>query len=296
MIAPATRHHFRRRLPRRVAPFPNEHLSSYLHRLAEANGLPGDEFGNHVTNAAIPDREAVHDLTGIPERTLVFALPELRTPDDVTTYPALRGRPAAVGSSNYCPYCAGLRGRTRPVRVWATHEQVLCQRHWIWTGGPVLTCENRWPRIDISTLPDVLAAQRRHQRLIVRFGREQVRHAFEDASYLVHEWHQRLPWPFRSVHARLAVLEPDPKRWFLSSAICRTAEYPVTVALTTFLADAAWRNRLLHMDTMDQHETIGCLTETVTDGAVPAGVFDPLLTRCIEQRHNTRIGPSETVI
>ncbi|AUM19216.1 conserved hypothetical protein [Rhodococcus ruber] len=296
MIPPVTRRRIRRRLPRRLAPFPNEHLSSYLHRLGEANGLPGSAFGHHVADTALPDRETVHDLTGLPERTLIFALPELRTPDDVATYPALRGRPTAVGSSNYCPSCTGLRGPARPVRVWATHEQVLCRRHRIWTGGPVLTCEDRWPRIDISALPDVLAAHRRHQRLIVRFGREQVRYAFEDASHLVHEWHKQLPWPFRSIHARMAVLEPDPGRWCPSSAICRTAEYPVAVAVTTFLADAAWRNRLLHMNTTDRHETIGYLTETVTDGAVPAGVFDPLLTRCIEQRHHARTGPAETVI
>ncbi|MDV7246268.1 MULTISPECIES: TniQ family protein [Rhodococcus] len=296
MMPPATRHYRARCLPRRVVPFPSEQLSSYLHRLSEANGLPGSEFDKHITHVAIPDRETVHDLTGLPERTLIFALPELRAPDDLATYRALLGRPMTVGSSHYCPSCAGMHGRARPVRVWATHEQVLCRRHRIWTGGPVLTGENRGPPIGIASLPDVLAAHRRHQRLIVRFGREQVRHAFEDASYLVHEWHTRLAWPFRAIHARWAVLEPNPGRWYLTSAICRIAEYPVTVALTTVLADPAWRKRLLHMDAVDQYDAIGSLTETVTEGAVPGGVFDRLLIRRLEQRRLAPPRPAETVI
>lgn len=295
MISLAPFHGFLRRQPRRVAPFPNEYLSCYLRRLGEANGLPNNEFGIRVTKAAIPAREAVEALTGLPERTLVFALPELRTPDDVTTYPALRGSPAAVGASTCCPFCAGRRGLARPVQVWATHEQVLCRRHRVWTGGPVLTSSDRWPRIDISALPDVLRAHRRHQRLIPRFGREPVRHAFEDASYLVHEWDIRLPRPLPTVRARLAALEPDPGRWYRSAAICRIAEYPVVVALTTFLADDAWRSRLLLPDTTDQHAAIGYLTETVTEGVVPAGVFDSLFTRCMNQRLDARQAPAETV-
>lgn len=295
MMSPAARYCFLPRLPRRVAPFPSEHLSSYLHRLGEANGLPGHELGNHVTNTGIAGRQAVHDLTGLPERTLVFALPELRTADDITNYPELRGSPAAVGAANSCPCCARRHGLTRAVHVWATHEQVLCQRHRVWTGGPILTCTDRSPRIDITALPDILRAHRHHHRLIARFGREPVRRAFEDASSIVHEWHNLLPWPFRPVHARLEVLEPNPNRWYLTAAICRAAEYPIVVALTTSLTDTAWRNRVLTMESPGQQDAIGGLIESVTDGAVPAGVFDSLLTRYIRHRPGARTRPAETV-
>ena len=297
MMSPATRHCFVRRLPRRVSPFPSEHLSSYLYRLGEANGLPGDQFDPYVTNSTVgAARKAVHDLTGLPERTLVFAFPELRTPEDVTTYPALRGSPAAVGLSRFCPDCARRRCRARPVRVWATHEQVLCERHMIWTGGPVMASMDRPSRIDITAVSDIRRAHRHHHRLIARFGRESVRRAFEDASSAVHEWHDLLPWPFRPVHTRLEILEPNPKQWYLNAAICRAAEYPTVVALTTSLADTAWRNRVLAMEPSEQQEVIGGLIETVTEGAVPAGAFDSLLTRRISPRSDVRTRPAETVV
>jgi hypothetical protein len=94
----------------------------------------------------------------------------------------------------------------------------------------------------------------------------------------------------------LEVLEPNPNRWYLTAAICRAADYPIVVALTTSLADTAWRNRVLTMESPGQQDAIGDLIEeSVTDGAVPAGVFDSLLTRYIRHRPGARTRPAETV-
>ncbi|CCW09929.1 hypothetical protein EBESD8_4570 [Rhodococcus aetherivorans] len=52
---------------------------------------------------------------------------------------------------------------------------------------------------------------------------------------------------------------------------------------------------MLTMESPGQQDAIGNLIESVTDGAVPTGVFDSLLTRYIRHRPGARTRPAETV-
>ena len=83
-----------RRLPRTPAPLLNETVSSYVNRLAEANGLHGQDLQGHLTGSINGDvtAEQLAAITGHPIRNLRLAMLELCTATDLAGM-RLTGRP-----------------------------------------------------------------------------------------------------------------------------------------------------------------------------------------------------------
>ena len=77
-----------RPLPRPVAPFRDETISSYLHRLAGPNhidpaGLRRLLAGSNRTDAPVPPGRLAA-VTAMPWRSLAYALPQICTPAELT--------------------------------------------------------------------------------------------------------------------------------------------------------------------------------------------------------------------
>jgi hypothetical protein len=77
-------------LPRRVKPIPNEVLVDYLTRLATANGINESRLRALLNCRGKSIRAGLRTAVPMSDRAIVFALPELRGADDLTTYPELR--------------------------------------------------------------------------------------------------------------------------------------------------------------------------------------------------------------
>ena len=80
-------------LPRRVKPVPNEMLDDYLNRLAKANGINQTRLRSLLERRGKSIREGLSVATGMSDRAIAFALPELRVAADVTDY---QGVPAEL--------------------------------------------------------------------------------------------------------------------------------------------------------------------------------------------------------
>ena len=190
----------RRPLPRSVRPFPDETAGSYLDRLAAANCLDSGDLRAYLAG----DRRALRVpvstgalavLAALPEQALRRAVLELCSPAELGASPWVlgRARPRAAVEQLACRRCAAARGAPRISR-WATHEQVVCLRHQVWTG-----VQYQGPRaqLDLRHHPEITAANRRHRRLIRRLGRPAVHFAFEQARRICAEWHEKGAWSCR---------------------------------------------------------------------------------------------------
>ncbi|WP_211831505.1 MULTISPECIES: hypothetical protein [Streptomyces violaceusniger group] len=117
------------------------------------------------------------------------------------------------------------------VSVWSSrfHDQV-CLRHKIWTGR---SAENYMQQVDVTDLPDVLQAQRRHYRLLRKHGHVVPSACFEHCSDL---WDAVVRRGYRPSDRRrrlgiLGISHPeiwDPRRYI--------AVYPEVVAATALYA------------------------------------------------------------
>lgn len=228
-----------RRLPIAVPPAHHETTASYLRRLANVHGLSGDELWEQVTvprptpsrRTVDPDRLAA--LTGRPPRDLAGALLELREP--APNWSMLRHAPQ-IG----CPRCDA-RHLGGPVFRLFPHHRYVCARHRHWIGPPDI---NR-PGPSLRELPEVVAAQRRHLRLLRRYGWAATYDALLTAFMVCgHLWEHpedtpllHLRWETRC-HSLIPVgLEATT---FSASRIFAAA-YPEAVDLATVLASPTWR-------------------------------------------------------
>jgi hypothetical protein len=165
-------------LPRVVKPITNELLDDYLARLAQANGINRYRLRALLKQRGGSIRGGLNITTGMPDRAIVFALPELRDASDLITYPELAGRPRAYSKGPGCPQCASRHGIRIPYpHVWSTHESVICQDHDMWLNGTLFKPDPVRPAIPIrgATKADIRAAHRRHKQMIAEHGRERVR-------------------------------------------------------------------------------------------------------------------------
>jgi len=277
-----------RRLPRTLPPLQNETVRSYLWRLAAANALTGLELQVHLTGSVKKETvtaEQLAMLTGYPARTLRYAMLELCRPADLARM-QIAGRPRP-GPTDWgwrwphnrirfaCDHCATRRGVTRRVparpQVWTTHEDVVCLRHRRWLGTLQQDVQP-----GLAHLPDILAANRRHRRLIQLHGREPVRSAVMAATPICRKWNDRSGGGQPS-HERLLVFQNqgDETR-FIDNAAVDAAAYPEIVALARLFASPYWRH------------------QAMTDNLNPAPVADAVLTAIFEeirtgQRHHLNI-------
>lgn len=229
-------------LPRRVRPILNETTDSYLLRVGNANHLHSMEVRSMLTGEARSDTKhrpiPAHRLallTGIPARTLTFALPELAQVADQPLPLAGRPRPEIATRRPACMRC--VCGRTADPwgapTLWSLHEDaILCIRH---------HCLRGQPSHSLAKMPETVRANQRHRRLIRRYGRTAVRMAFDDAARITDEHaHALLGFGWRME----ILCGPE---WRVGRGDLRylAATCPETVELTRLLVSPYWRSLIL---------------------------------------------------
>jgi hypothetical protein len=171
-----------RPLPRLVAPFRDETITSYLRRLAGPNhidpaGLRRLLARSHHTDAPVP-LGRLTAITAMPWRSLAYAMPQICTPAELAgLHVQNRPRPRDGWSFTACRPCAD----SQPVTRWALHDEVICARHRRWIS------QSR-AQPDLAAQPEILHAHRRHRRLIRRHGRDPVMRALRDAQRICVGW------------------------------------------------------------------------------------------------------------
>ena len=248
-----------RPLPRVVAPFRDETITSYLHRLAGPNHI--DPAGLRSLLARSDRKDAPVPLsrlaavTGMPCRSA-----GLRHAADLhrrrTVRPAYRSnRPRARDGWAFaaCRPCAA----GQPVTRWALHDDVVCHRHRRW-----ISKDHEQP--DLTGQPEILHAHRRHRRLIRRHGRDPVMRALRDAQHICIGWRLdglRDPGFGRRMEIFCGPGWDDPGEW--APQAFDAATYPQSVALARLLASPYWRERILGTDWAGHDEFTAELRRTV---------------------------------
>jgi hypothetical protein len=226
-------------LPVRVPLVARETLESYLSRLASANHLEPRDLRVHLgmrSPTMPPDLDRLSTLTGNSARRLTGMLADAVPPPGRTRLAPRRGRPA-------CRHCTRRRGI--PTDVWCVAvDQRVCLRHRRWLGG--LT-EEPGDQHDLTPVPEITAAQRRHRRLIRRRGTETGRAAIGDAATIIAGWsepdqlHERRQCRIDSLLAtRSDHTEPLERR--VEPSVLAMVDYPEVATLATLLADPHWRS------------------------------------------------------
>ena len=227
-------------LPRLVAPFRDETITSYLHRLAGPNHIDPARLRALLTRSDRKDvpvpLSRLAAATGMPCRSLAYAMPQICTPAElaglhIQNRPRPRdGRPFAA-----CRPCVA----GQPVTRWALHDDVVCYRHRRW-----ISKDHEQP--DLTRQPEILHAHRRHRRLIRRHGRDPVMRALRDAQHICTGWRlDGLPDP--GFDRRMEIFcgpgWHDRDEW--ADQTSDAAAYPQSVALARLLASPYWRERIL---------------------------------------------------
>lgn len=221
-----------RPLPVRVPLVRTETLDSYLHRLAAANHLDARDLRVHLgmrTRTRPPDLDRAAVLTGHPAHRLADVLADARPPPGSDRLAPRTGRPA-------CRRCTGRRGITGDVFC-VDVDQRVCRRHRRWLGCPL---EQTTDQHDVTALPEVLHAQRRHHRLLRRHGTDPARSAIWWAGSIVERWTQRGDCGQHrqrrlAIHRAAHPTSPEP-----NASLLAMANYPEIVTLAGMLADPHW--------------------------------------------------------
>jgi hypothetical protein len=248
-------------LPRLVAPFRDETITSYLGRLAGPNHIDPARLrswlaGSDRKDAPVPlSRLAV--VTGIPCRSLACAMPQICTPAELSGLP-IQNRPRARDGWSFtaCRLCVA----GQPVTRWARHDEVVCNRHCRW-----ISKDHDQP--DLTGQPEILHAHRRHQRLIRRYGRDPVMRAVREARYICISWRlDGLPDPGfgRRMEIFCGPRWDDPDQW--APQAFDAAAYPQSIALARLLASPYWRQRILGNHWAGHDEFTAELRRTVAPG------------------------------
>lgn len=218
-----------RSLPITVPLVRGESGHSLLIRLAKANHVRPDDLRAHLPRS--PRRRPVLStlavLSGYPAEHLQLALTG-RT----STWPCER-RLA-------CGHCMRRRGITQPVEIYTSPTQQICRRHRRW-----LTLSDDWQaeQYDLRPVPEVMAAHRRHLRLVRRHGAASVQ-AFSEARHILHRWTARGDCPEHRDRRLRQFIDVGRYRLTEHHPLMPMVNYPETVALSWLLADPTWAARL----------------------------------------------------
>ncbi|MEU6142984.1 TniQ family protein [Streptomyces sp. NPDC047081] len=161
-----------RPLPRPIAPFPGETEKSYLYRLSQINQVPVPRLLDPSLwlGSGLDELDRLSLISGQPRDRLIAAMPEARSrADDAVGGPA-PARGMGFKPRQACRRCAAARtgNRNTPVMAWmsAAHDHV-CLRHQLWL---TIATESARYQFDVSGLPEIARAQRRHYWLMQRHG------------------------------------------------------------------------------------------------------------------------------
>jgi hypothetical protein len=242
-------------LPVAVPPARHETIASYLARLAALHGLHPAELWQQVSSPRpgssrrdiIPGRLA--EITGRPVARLGLALPEVSHPGP--DWQAWRHQPQPG-----CPRCDA-RHDGGPVSRLLPHHRYVCTRHQYWIGPP--DAGQRATRLG-PDLADIIAAQRRHLRLLRSHGTALTYDAVLTGFLICgHQWdHAPRGWdtPWHRWNRRAQALIPAglEETRFSASRIFAAA-YPEAVDLASLIASPRWRS-LAAGDAAQQQEFI----------------------------------------
>ncbi|MFJ3421918.1 TniQ family protein [Streptomyces sp. NPDC086082] len=244
-------------LPRRVRFLAEESTNSFVHRLAETNGLgpqdllsmlgagdapvPEPQFSEVHLNAAAHGRLAA--LAGCRTGVLEYVLPTLRRhplPDPDGAPPRWDvpnpWEPAEDCLVRVCDLCALAKGARREAYAVSAASWRVCGRHRRWTDNlreDGVTC------IPLAAVPEVFAAHGERVRLERRLGAGG-RIAFADAFHIaVFWWNQdaQVPRTWAVRHGQLGLERGSGRR------VAALVAYPEVVRLAGVLA-ARERRRL----------------------------------------------------
>jgi hypothetical protein len=152
-----------RPLPRTVIPVPGEYYLDYISRLADANHLELPELTGALDDPAAVTLDPGQRKQHRQERLAAAAgQPLARIArlywDDAGLYLRDPGRFGQL-LRPACRRCTARRGITGPIACRLPAHQTVCRRHQLWTGPAART---HAAQLDISQLPEILQAQRRH--------------------------------------------------------------------------------------------------------------------------------------
>jgi hypothetical protein len=228
-------------LPRPVAPILDETLGSYLRRLAAANRLDPTALRVHLTasprtSAPIPV-DVLTLLSGQRSQALRYAILELNTSEELAEMNVgHRPRPAGIARAR-CRLCLRARGCRETVWCWSRPEDVLCHRHRRWIANDEDHGYRQQP--SLRDQPEILAAHRRHHKLIRRYGRSATTTAFQHADAVCRKWHEHGQHD-QQCHRRLTGFHGHGWRVLVCDPTVAAARYPQTVELTTLLVNPSW--------------------------------------------------------
>ncbi|MCA2229215.1 TniQ family protein [Nonomuraea aurantiaca] len=235
-------------LPRRVAPIQSETVNSFLERLARANRISLSDlacllFPSEYNNLNITVRrlrlEQLATVSGISPICLAYGLPEMRMHLPIAHGLHLEGTTRA-GRPNRallaCRLCVSAKGVKDNVTVWRRPDENVCLRHGLWIGDDVTSPADQ---VSVSSLPEILWAQRAHSRMIRRFGYREVGAAYDGAIRAV-DWSTHFPsdtprWRRREYFGQ------QEGTGNVSHACDAAAMYPEVVTLARVLVSPYWR-------------------------------------------------------
>ncbi|WP_063047730.1 hypothetical protein [Nocardia pseudovaccinii] len=230
------------RLPIRIRPATNEIAVSYLTRLAGLHEMAFTELWTQVsrprngtsTRRLDPDRFAA--VVDQPRERLAHAIIEMREPEP--DWLALRHEP-----QHGCGRCAAAHPGGAPLQLLG-HHQLVCLRHRIWIGPPDLT---GFSQPGLGELPEVVAAQRAHLRLLRRLGPAATFDAVLTGFLIcAHRWSAREEPPrgdARHQWARRAqrLIPIGTELTTFTASKLFAATYPETVDIAEVLGSLHWR-------------------------------------------------------
>lgn len=229
------------RLPINPRPAAAEIAVSYLTRLAALNDMPFAQLWSQVStrrDGASPRQDGglLATVAAQPRSRLARALIELHDP--APDWLALRHEP-----QRGCRRCDA-RHPGGPVLHLLGHHRYLCTRHRIWIGPPDLI-EHSQP--DLHALPDVVAAQHRHLRLLRRLGPAATYDAvLTGFLFCAHRWNFTdttdpddacRTWTRRTD----LLIPPGTETHTYSASRLFAATYPEAVAIAELIGSLHWR-------------------------------------------------------
>ncbi len=243
------------RLPISVGPARQETVASYLARLATLHGLHPRELWEQVSTrrSGTTRRDVATDrlaaVTGRPAQHLTHAMPELRDP--APDWSALRHQ-----TQPRCPRCDARHEGGRVARL-LPHHRYVCTRHSYWIGPP----DAGQPATPLGwQLQDLVRAQRRHVRLVRRYGFVAAYDAVLTGFLICgHLWGDQAKTPVDAWHRwtlRAEVLIPtESGPGEFSASRLFAAVYPEAIDVAACIASPAWR-RLAAGDVEQQQRFI----------------------------------------
>jgi hypothetical protein len=198
-------------LPRTAILVPGEYYLDYTRRLADANHLQFAELTGaldypgtvvvHPGSWQQHQQERLAAAAGQPLARIARlywddAGDYLRDPDGFRRMP----RPA-------CRRCTARRGIAGPVACRLPPHLTVCRRHRLWIGP---SARSHTGQLDVSALPEILRAQRRHLAQLHHHRWWDVQAAISDATQAIHQALRTGTWTSRQ---RRRLHQLDPGTW-----------------------------------------------------------------------------------